>query len=263
MFKTSEGETLDLAPWRMRRFVRLLAEARSYPADTPPHVLIQDLRQIIARARRVKTEPRIGTARFQSSAACCNACLLARQRDGMLSLLGLSFTPGPYGMRTDSFASSGSSTPARDFELEFEDIVRSARLDLAWSKWQPLADAISGVSGSGVYLLTRNQRPVYVGQSDALKLRLGQHLWFSQCHRDPGKFGVWTANVPAKHMSTVEHTLVRALRQRVSNVLLQKQFTVGPGGLRITNLLPTGVDSPHAPGNQAVRNKDETFEWSP
>ncbi|HEY1610101.1 MAG TPA: hypothetical protein VGG24_12610, partial [Paraburkholderia sp.] len=80
MFKTLEGDTLELAPWRMRRFIRLLADARSYPAGTPPHVLIQDLRQLLERARRVSTEPRIGTTRLRSAGTCCNACLLAHQR---------------------------------------------------------------------------------------------------------------------------------------------------------------------------------------
>ena len=262
MFKTSEGETLDLAPWRMRRFVRLLADARRYPPGTPPHVLIQDLRQIIARARRVKTEPRIGTARFHSSGACCNACLLAQQRDGVLSLLGLSLVTSPVAPGASELASPGLPSPQRDFELEFESIIRSANVDLNWSDRRPLDKAIGLIKGPGVYVLARNGRPVYVGQSGTLPKRLAQHLWFSRIHRDPGRFDAWVASVPQMQLGAVEHTIVRALRSRVTNFLLQKEFKVGPRGLTITHLLPGGLTSPWAPDNQVIRKKDEVFEWS-
>ncbi|CAB3746076.1 hypothetical protein [Paraburkholderia humisilvae] len=252
MFKTSEGETLELAPWRMRRFVRLLADARRYPAGTPPHVLIQDLRQIIARARRVKTEPRIGTARFQSAGACCNACLLAQQRDGVLALLGVSFAPVAV-----AAIASGLASP----EPEFESPARSASLSLDWKRWATLDDAVRNASGPGVYMLKRGARPVYVGKSLSLQRRLAHHLWCARSHRD-NTLSVWTANVPATRLAAVEHTLVRALQRRLTNTQLQQPMDVGSGGLAITNLLPGVMKSRNAPNNQAIRSRGQTYEWS-
>lgn len=248
MFKTSEGETLELAPWRMRRFMRLLADARRYPAGTPPHVLLQDLRQIIARARRVNTQPRMGTARFQSAGACCKACLLAQQRDGVLTLLGLAVESLPQ------------AVPLRA-ELEFETAARSATIDLNWVRYPTLAAAVGAARGSGIYILRRGDRPVYVGQAVNLQRRLAQHLWCSQRHLDSG-LAAWVANVPTKDLSAVEHTLVRALRGRVTNDLLQNNpLIVGPGKLAITHLLPAGLTSRHISDNQLILRSGDQFEW--
>lgn len=252
MFRTLEGETLELAPWRMRRFMRLLADARRYPAGTPPHVLLQDLRQIIARARRVNTQPHIGTARFQSTGACCKACLLAQQREGVLTLLGLSVESPPQA----AYPRTGGMP-----ELEFETATRSATIDLSWVRYPTLAAAVKEASGSGIYILRRGDTPVYVGQAVNLKRRLAQHLWCSQRHRDSG-LAAWVTNVPTKDLSAVEHTLARALRGRVTNELLQNNpLVVGPGKLAITHLLPAGLTSRHISDNQLILPSGDQFEW--
>jgi hypothetical protein len=228
----------------MRRFMRLLADARRYPPGTPPHVLLQDLRQIIARAQRVNTQPRIGTARFESTGACCKACLIARQNQGVLRLLGLAVEslPGPTAM-------------------EFETAPRSATIKLQWVRYPTLAAATVTARGSGIYILRRGDRPVYVGQSIDLPRRLAHHLWCSQRHHDAG-LAAWVANVPAKHLSAVEHTLVRALRGRVTNALLQSTLTVGPRQLAISNLLPPGLTSRHINDNKVQRPSGGQFEWT-
>jgi hypothetical protein len=252
MFKTLEGETLELAPWRMRRFLRLLADARRYPAGTPPHVLIQDLRQIIARAQRVNTQPRIGTARFQSTGACCKACLLAQQRDGVLTLLGLAIESLPLAVHQ-----LAAVTPT----MEFEAAARSATIKLKWERYPTLKAAKDTASGSGIYILRRDRRPVYVGQAKNLKQRLALHLWCSERHRESG-LAAWVTNVPIKDLSAVEHTVVRALQGRVTNAVLQKnQMIVGSGNLAITNLLPTDLNSRHIKDNKLILDSGDKFEW--
>ncbi|MGJ7517047.1 GIY-YIG nuclease family protein [Pseudomonas baetica] len=251
MFRTSEGETLELAPWRMRRFLRLLADARRYPAGTPPHVLVQDLRQIIARARRVNTQPRIGTARFNSTGACCKACLLAQQRDGVLTLLGLAIESLP-----EAAHPRARETPA----LEFEAAARSATINLEWVRYPTLEAAVNTARGSGIYILRRGDRPVYVGQAVSLQRRLASHLWCSQRIRDTG-LAAWVTNVPKAALSAVEHTLVRALRGRVTNAQLQTPMNVGPGKLAITNLLPAGLTSRYITDNKLILPSGSQFEW--
>ncbi|NUU37776.1 hypothetical protein [Pseudomonas sp. C2B4] len=252
MFKTLEGETLELAPWRMRRFLRLLADARRYPAGTPPHVLVQDLRQIIARARRVNTQPRIGTARFKSTGACCEACLLAQQRNGVLTLLGLAIESLPQAVHQRA-----AVTPT----MEFEAAARSATIELKWVRYPTLDAAVKAASGSGIYILRRGRRPVYVGQAVNLKRRLALHLWCSERHRKSG-LAAWVTNVPRKDLSAVEHTVVRALRGRVTNAQLQKnQMIVGPGNLAITHLLPTDLNSRHISDNKLILRSGDQFEW--
>lgn len=199
MFKTLEGDTLELAPWRMRRFMRLLADARSYPAGTPPHVLIQDLRQLLTRARRVSTEPRIGTTRLRSAGACCNACLLAQQRpgDAVLTLLGLTIEPAP------TSAAAQQPTP----------MPPAAPVALAWRYWPTLATAAANARGPGVYVLVRGGRPAYAGRSASLQQRLTQRLRRAQ-HPGDRWLAAWTASVPANDLIAAEQMVVRALRER-------------------------------------------------
>ncbi|HEY3598403.1 MAG TPA: GIY-YIG nuclease family protein [Paraburkholderia sp.] len=253
MFKTAEGETLELAPWRMRRAMRLIAEVRRYPPGTPPHALIRDLRQIIARARRVSTQPRIGTASLQSSGACCQACLLARQRQGVLTLLGLSLMPQYPGAHLYEGAAP---------QFEFESMAKSVTVHLKWEDWLPLEKAPAKVTGAGVYILRRGGNPVYVGMSRNLPQRLRLHLWCANNHGNTG-LSVAVANLDPSALRAVEHTLVRALRDHVMNQQLKNvEMRVGPGPLKITNLLPTGLSSPYARGNRAVRPAGGQFEWS-
>ena len=43
MFKTADGHTLELAPWRMRRLMRLVAQARRTPPGMSSRMLGQDM----------------------------------------------------------------------------------------------------------------------------------------------------------------------------------------------------------------------------
>ncbi|MFM0339436.1 GIY-YIG nuclease family protein [Paraburkholderia fungorum] len=252
MFKTADGETLELAPWRMRRAMRLVAEVRRYPPGTPPQALIRDLRQIFARARRVSTQPRIGTARLQSSGACCQACLLARQQQGVLTLLGISLSPQS---RSPHLYESGAP------QFEFESMPRSATVDLKWTDWLPLERAPDKVKGAGVYILRRAGSAIYVGMSANLPQRLRLHLWCANNHGNTG-LSVAVANVDAGALRAIEHTLVRALRDHVMNRQLKVAMKIGPGPLKVTHLLPSGLSSPYVTGNRVQRPAGGQFEWS-
>ncbi|MBB5191066.1 hypothetical protein HNQ50_001789 [Silvimonas terrae] len=251
MFKTAEGETLELAPWRMRRLLRLIADTRHYPAGTPPHTLIQDLRQIIARARRSGGNPRIGTRRYESKGTCCQACLLAQQRRDVLELVGL------------SIAGVGEFETELNELNELETAPRSANVALQWQGAFTLPQAVQSVGGPGVYVLMRNGQPVYVGMANSLAARLRQHAACAAQHQDGG-LNVYTANISnLAWIPAVEHTLVRALGRRVSNLQLQQPLSVGPDGLSISNLLPPGITSPRISGNALRLNPGAQFEWSP
>lgn len=252
MFKTADGETLELAPWRMRRAMRLIAEVRRYPPGTPPQALIRDLRQIIARARRVSTQPRIGTARLQSSGACCQACLLARQHQGVLTLLGISLLPQPPSAHLYEGAAP---------QFEFESMAKSTTVDLEWKDWLPLEDAPNKVKGAGVYILRRGNNAIYVGMSANLPQRLRLHLWCANNHGNTG-LSVAVANVDSSALRATEHTLVRALRDHVMNRQLKVEMKVGPGPLKITHLLPKGLSSPYVSRNRVERPAGGQFEWS-
>lgn len=246
MFKTADGDTLELAPWRMRRLMRIVAEMHRYPPGTPPQMLVNDLRQIIARARRVSTEPRLGTARIESAGACCRACLLARRQAGTMQLLGLSLAP----RRGDHLAE------ARGWTLEFESAPRSTAgtLQLQWQYYPSLAVAAARTRHAGVYLLFRRSLhagaseplervrkvPVYVGRSKDLPTRLREHRQAAaryQC----GDLQVCVASMADADTFAVEHALVRVLGRTVANDRLQGRMTVGPGDVTINNLLPLGV----------------------
>jgi len=257
MFRTADGETLVLAPWRMRRLLDLLADARRYPPGTQPATLMHDLRLIVARARRVSTQPRLGTARFESADDCCRACLLTRQQRGVLALVGLSLTP----------AGAGAGPGHLSETLEFESMVKSADVTLDWQYWPSLQTALNGMPGrtlpaSGVYLLVRGRTPVYVGMSQALAQRMRSHRWCEARHRDSG-IGVWTAALAdANARRAVEHAMVRILGSRVSNDMLRGQVRVGDNGLRIRNFLPQTVWNAQRlpPDNQIRYNAGATFE---
>lgn len=246
MLKTSEGEMLELAPWRMRRFVRLLADARRYPAGTPPHVLIQDLRQLLERAHRVSTQPGTATTRLYSSSACCNACLLARERppDGVLTLLGLSIE-SPQAVARESGA-----PPKQE----------PARIDLKWQYWPTLAAAAVNANGAGVYIVGRGNRPVSAGKSASLPQRLA-YLGQALQHRNSG-LAVWTANVRTRDLDAVERALVQGLRQYVASPQPQRPVTVGADGLTIAHLLPAGLAPRVAPHSRPLPQPAGAFEWS-
>jgi hypothetical protein len=246
MFRTADGEMLELAPWRMRRLMRLIATARHYPDGTPPHTLIQDLRQIIGRARRVSTQPRIGTKRYQSVGACCQACLLARQHGDVLSLVGLSIG-----------LSSGLGLPS----LEFESMPKSANVTLNWQCLPSLTTSTTATAVPGVYMLFRGRLPLYVGISANMAERLHDHLASARRLRSTN-LRVCFAPVRLAYLPAVEHALVRALGPRVSNDKLQRPLTVGAGGLTIIGLLPPGVSSPKAPGNVIRLMPGSEFEWA-
>lgn len=270
MFKTADGDTLELAPWRMRRLMRIVAEMRRYPPGTPPQMLVNDLRQIIARARRVSTEPRLGTARFESAGACCRACLLARRQAGSMHLLGLSLAP----------ARGDHPAEARGWALEFESAPRSTSgtLQLQWQYYPSLAAAAARTRHAGVYLLFRRlphaspresleqvrKIPVYVGRSKDLPTRLREHRRASaryQC----ADLQVCVANMADADTFAVEHALVRVLGRTVANDRLHGQMTVGPGDVAINNLLPLGVvakgeGARKLTGNSIYLRKGDTLE---
>ncbi|GGP21334.1 GIY-YIG nuclease family protein [Silvimonas iriomotensis] len=238
MFKTADGETLELAPWRLRRLLRLIADARHYPAGTPPHTLIQDLRQIIARARRTGGNPRIGTAHYQSKGACCQACFMAQQRRDVLELVGLSIVPG--------LLADDASLNEFETELlneEFETATRSATLTLEWACYDTLDKALAAISNqgknAGVYIIRRGSVPLYVGESRDLQQRLGFHLANARRYKDSTLKACITFVANPYHRLAVEHALVRALqRYQPSNAVLNAPLTVGDKPLDIGNLLP-------------------------
>lgn len=269
MFKTAEGETLELAPWRMRRLLRLLAEVRRYPAGTPPQALLTDLRQLVARARRIGTPSRRGTARYESrldsGGACCRACLLARRQAGRLSLVGLSLD------RWHAPASPYESESALA-GLVFESAPKSANVTLQWRRWPSLDAAARATRGAGVYLFQRGATPVYVGTSDSLPVRLGVHGWYharqgsaragASCACAP-PLTVWTANVAnAAERAAVEHAIVRTLANKgfaLANDKLRGTVTVGSSGLSIRNLVPAGI---LGAGNDLQYGPGQRFELS-
>ncbi|MGO4281385.1 GIY-YIG nuclease family protein [Cupriavidus sp. RAF20_2] len=236
MFKTADGDTLELAPWRMRRLMGLVAAMRRYPPGTPPQALVNDLRLIIARARRVSTQPRLGMARFESTDACCRACLLARQQPrGGMELVGLQLAaPRPGGHLYEGFAP----------ELE-EEVTREVNVTLAWRRFESLKLAVDDrtVSGPGVYILVRGTTPIYVGLSKTLGSRMKQHRWCAGVHGALRGLGVWVASVrKEKDLSAVEHAVIRALRGSIHNsALVGDVLLAGPSGITIVNILPPSL----------------------
>ncbi|CAM2156233.1 GIY-YIG domain-containing protein [Pararobbsia alpina] len=257
MFMTSEGDKLELAPWRMRRFVRLLAEANRYPPDTPPHVLMQDLRALIARARRVPTEPRLGTARFTSTGPCCNACLLASLRRGVLELLGLSIDAsrkrspstgfaGPHRQLPSPIAPRHAYHGAPGFTSQPGSSQQPAVVELRWRRWPTLAVAAAYARGPGVYILVRNGHPVYVGKSASLRHRLAQHQRNAQIRRDNG-LTAWVASAPASLLETIQNAAIGALRGHISNDPRRATLVTDAGGPAMTQLLPSALSARTGP----------------
>lgn len=233
MFKTADGDTLELAPWRMRRLMGLVAAMRRYPPGTPPQALVNDLRLIIARARRVSTQPRLGMARFESTDACCRACLLARQQPrGGMALVGLQLAaPRPGGHLYEGFAP----------EME-EEITREVNVELAWRRLASLDSAIrdKSVSGPGVYILVRGTTPIYVGRSKTLESRMKDHRWCAGVHGALQGLGVWVSSVArVKDLPAVEHAIIRALRGRTTNrQFVDDVLRAGLSGIKIQRVLP-------------------------
>lgn len=262
MFKTADGDTLELAPWRMRRLMRLVAEMRRYPPGTPPQALVHDLRLIIGRARRVSTQPRLGTARFESAGACCKACLLARQRQGGMELVGLSLTaPWQGGHVYEGFAP----------ELE-DEIERSGRVTkLGWHKFDSLAAATKdpvNASGPGVYILANGLVPKYVGLSKTLETRMKAHRWCAAVHHRSAAISVWVAKVTrVEDLPAVEHAIIRLLKESLNNVALKNTvLKAGKGGLRIENVIPEQFlkRASYLKGNNLLDMKASQtleFEW--
>ncbi|MGO4328653.1 MULTISPECIES: GIY-YIG nuclease family protein [unclassified Cupriavidus] len=295
MFKTADGEMLDLAPWRMRRLLRLLADTRRYPAGTPPQMLVNDLRQIVARARRVSTQPRLGTARFESAGACCRACLLARLQQGVLSLVGLSLVPALSGDLPEDLPARLSARLPADLsadlsghlserylpkgyadEAEYKMPKRSVNRTLAWRRWPSLINAAvsaqQALPRSGVYLLERNGVPVYVGKSRDLRGRMLDHRLHERLHRDTG-LAVWAAEVPPADLDAVEHALTRLLsywaprttgrRSMLVNTQRTGSVSVGAGGVDIRCVLPVAMSALAPPGNHMSHPADSAFELAP
>lgn len=289
MLRTADGELLDLAPWRMRRLVRLMADARRYPPGTPPQMLVNDLRQLVARARRVSTQPRTGLARFEVPAvpgsaadgtgACCRACLLARQQRGVLSLVGMSIspaTPAPW----PGHLSEATEDELRRILPKTPPAPRSVNTTLQWKKWESLQDAASRVSGAGIYLFTRSGAsgrdpvPFYVGRSDWLPARLRTYAWYQRALGCPSPT-VWTAGTaPGLVASAIEHALLlwldRALPMAgnprpksaapLNNQVLTDLVKVGNDGFRIANAMPGPLRAWWPPDNLIRFSKGEQFE---
>ncbi|BAO89849.1 GIY-YIG nuclease family protein [Caballeronia cordobensis] len=256
MFKTADGHTLELAPWRMRRFMRLLAQARRTPPGMTSRTITQDMQILLRRARRVGADPARRIARFESSGACCRACFLARQKRDAMEVVALAVAPGAdlYEGEIDALEQE-----LEDFEFEVE---RSANVTLTWRHYKTLRGAADNTSGIGVYILMRGSRPIYVGKSDDVGARLRRHRLYARQH--DSDLNVWIANTPrASDAAAVEHVLVRALRTRVTNRKLRVALIVGKRGLRIDNLLPPGIASPKAPGKAIDLAAGSLFEFAP
>jgi len=258
MFKTADGHTLELAPWRMRRFMRLLAQTRRAPPGTTSRTITQDLQILLRRARRVDADPNRLVARFESSGACCRACFLARQKRDAMEIVALAVAPGVHLYEHEFEA---LEQELENFELELE-VERAANLDLNWKHYKTLRGAASNARGIGVYILMRGSRPIYVGKSKDLGKRLGKHRLYARQHESD--LNVWITNTPlASDAAALEHVLVRALRTRVTNSKLKVALMVGKGGLRIGNLLPPGIASAKAPGKAIDLAQGSTFELAP
>ncbi|SAK85850.1 hypothetical protein AWB79_05987 [Caballeronia hypogeia] len=246
MFKTADGHTLDLAPWRMRRFMRLLAQARRTPPGMTSRTLTQDMQILMRRARRVDADPRRRLARFESAGACCRACFLARQKRDAMEIVALAIAPGGH-----------------LYEQELESMPKSATITLDWKPYGSLESAADKVRGMGVYILTSNGRPLYVGKSLDLADRLRAHRLYATQHG--AGLAVWVANTrSAGQAAAVEHALVRTLGRGLTNTKLHGDMRVGKRGLDIRGLLPTAFGTyEKAPGNRAFRKAGGIFELTP
>lgn len=258
MFKTADGHTLELAPWRMRRLMRLVAQARRTPPGMTSRTVAQDMQILLRRARRVGADPSRQIARFESSGACCRACFLARQKRDAMEIIALAVAPGAhlYEHEIDELEQE-----LEDFELELE-VMRSANVELTWKHCKTLRGAAAHASGIGVYILMQGSRPIYVGKAKHLGKRLAKHRLYARQH--DSNLNVWIANTPlASDAEAVEHVLVRALRTRVTNTKLKVALIVGKRGLKISNLLPPGIASPKAPDKAIDLVEGKTFELAP
>jgi hypothetical protein len=206
----------------------------------------------------VSTQPRIGTTRYQSVGACCQACLLARQHGDVLSLVGLSIgLSNGLSSGLNSGLNSGLGLPS----LEFESMPKSANVTLNWQCLPSLTTPTTATAVPGVYMLFRGRLPLYVGISANMAERLHDHLASARRLRSTN-LRVCFAPVRLAYLPAVEHALVRALGPRVSNDKLQRPLTVGAGGLTIIGLLPPGLSSPKAPGNVIRLMPGSEFEWA-
>jgi hypothetical protein len=251
MFRTADGHTLELSPWRMRRLARLVAEARRHPAGAPSRSIAQDIRQLMARARRVVADGESRIARFETSGACCRACFLARQRAGGMDIVAVRVTPSVH---------LYENAPR---EFEFESMPKSANLVLKWRRYGTLETAERHARGPGVYILMRDNVAVYVGKSEHLEERLGERRLCEQQHGASG-LSVWVATVPARaDIRAVEHVVVRALSEPLTNTQLKTPMRVGNKGLDIRRVLPAPLRSTMLVRKRAVRAPGDTFEIAP
>ncbi|MGF6547624.1 hypothetical protein [Paraburkholderia youngii] len=257
MFRTADGHTLELSPWRMRRLVRLVAEARRHSGN-PSRSIAQDVRQLMARARRVAADGATRIARFESAGACCRACFLARQQAGAMQLVAMRVEP-PVRLAARRYAHVHEQGPG---EFEFESMPKSANLLLNWRHYETLESAERYARGFGVYILMRGAQPVYVGKGEPLAARLRTRRLIAQQHGDTG-LHVWTATVPPGSVSAVEHVVVRALRDGLTNTDLRLPMRVDKAGLDIRRVLPPSLQSPYLVRNRVLRVPGDTFELTP
>jgi predicted GIY-YIG superfamily endonuclease len=253
MFKTADGHTLELAPWRMRRLMRLVAQTRRTPPGMTSRTLGQDMQILLRRARRVSADPYRKIVRFESAGACCRACFLARQKRDAMEIIALSVVPGAHVYEQET------TRPG----LDFESMPKSARITLAWKPYDSLENAAQQVRGKGVYILTRGGKPLYVGKSLDLAERMRTHRLYATQHG--AGLRVWVANTRSpEQAAAVEHALVRTLGRGLTNAKLHGDMRVGKRGLDINCLLPRVFGRyEKAPGNRAVRSAGGIFELAP
>ncbi|WP_250866590.1 hypothetical protein [Caballeronia sp. INSB1] len=253
MFKTADGHTLELAPWRMRRLMRLVAQARRTPPGMSSRTLGQDMQILLRRARRVSADPHRRIVRFESSGACCRACFLARQKRDAMEIVALAVAPGAHVHEQE----------AGGFGIDFESMPKSANITLAWTPYDSLESAAKNVRGKGVYILTRGGKPRYVGKSLDLAGRMRTHRLYATQHG--AGLGVWVANTRSpEQAAAVEHALVRTLGRGLTNSKLHGDMRIGKRGLDINGLLPTVFGTyEKAPGNRAFRKPGGIFELAP
>ena len=286
MFETADGTRLELAPWRQRRLVAQLARARGYPPGKVPHTVVMDLHNLIRRARVVRGPTRQGLARLRTQDACCQACLLARQRRDVLDLVGLVITQsvpatgdGWLGVLLGELQETGLQAETGS-ELEFEneleasfahtalraelegEVNPSGQYTLNWlAAPVPLASAAQSAKGGGLYMLVDvagngKRLPRYIGSANSLPARLKKYQWYASVlgTNNPPlvTYAALSGATPARILSA-ERALIRIYHNAnipLRNTLLRTPVTVGSTALQVVNVVPPGVSpSGNLPGS--------------
>ncbi len=149
-----------------------------------------------------------------------------------------------------------SRSPSQIQEIEEERTVALTKTMLSWTGPHPIGRDSSGFSGGGIYVVTRNGKPIYVGQTVNFRQRFNIHfssLYQMGCdvrqHKIYlGKISLANGSpVTARVRKNVESVIIRTYLKnsvRLQNRTSIKEFKTGSGGLFIFNKgssLPPGL----------------------